>query len=278
MHGAIGDAFFDSSIAQALKTLVYGKKVLDIGCGVGNWCCLAAQYGAKSVDGFDVQEKTVELAKQATSCLNTVHIKVGDAAEMLYGDASFDVAISLYVTCNLSPEAFAKHFKELYRVLVPGGNAILLIPTDWCSSNLYINVGADSAKVEENIAQVLASLPRNPTAVQITEAIKGIDDIFVTCFAIDNQGDVFHVKSISQLKHGQPIWKQTHVTMFPNFFYSEESTMAHIRTAGFSIDRIENYFTEEKRIAYNSKNPKILIHKKCVENPLALVYYLTKPE
>ena len=35
----------------------------------------------------------VELAKQATSHLDMVHIQVGDAAD---GDDSFDVAISLF--------------------------------------------------------------------------------------------------------------------------------------------------------------------------------------
>ena len=38
---------------------------------------LAAQYGAKAVDGIDVQEEMVELAKQATSDLDMVHIQVG---------------------------------------------------------------------------------------------------------------------------------------------------------------------------------------------------------
>ena len=111
-HGAIGEVFFDLSIAQNLRKLVYGKKVLDIGCGVGNWCQLAAQYGAKAVDGFDIQEEMVEIAKQATAQLDTVSLRVGDAADMPYGDASFDVVISLFVTCNLSPEAFAKTFSR----------------------------------------------------------------------------------------------------------------------------------------------------------------------
>lgn len=276
-HGAIGEAFFDFSIAQSLKTLVYRKRVLDVGCGVGDWCYLAAQYGAKSVDGFDIQENMVELAKQATSHLDTVHIQLGDAADMPYGDVSFDVAISLFVTCNLSPEAFTKHFKELYRVLVPGGKAILLIPTDSCNTRLYTKIGADPIHVEKNITQILARLPKHPTTAQVTEAFKDVDDIYVTCFAVDNQGNVFHVKNISQLRHGQPIWKQTDVIMFPNFFYSEESTVAHILEAGFCIDKVENYFTEERRAAYNSTNPKVPLHKDCVENPQALVYHICKP-
>ena len=198
-HGAIGEAFFDLSIAQSLSTLVYGKRVLDIGCGVGNWCHLAAQYGAKSVDGFDIQEEMVELARQATAHLDTVSIQVGDASDMPYEDASFDVAISLFVTCNLSPEAFAKHFQELHRVLVPGGKAIVLTPTDYCNSKLYTKIGANLASVEIDIVRILTRLPRNPSTAQVTEAFKDANDIFVTCFAVDAQGEIFHVKNISQL-------------------------------------------------------------------------------
>ena len=55
----------------------------------------------------------VKLAKQATSHLDQVHIQIGDVADMPYDDASFDVAMSLFVTQNLSPEA-SKHFQELY--------------------------------------------------------------------------------------------------------------------------------------------------------------------
>ena len=75
-HGTIGVAFLDSAVAQSLKRMVPGKRVLDIGCGVRDWCCLAAQYGAKTVDGFDIQEEMVKLAKQTTSHLDMVHYKL----------------------------------------------------------------------------------------------------------------------------------------------------------------------------------------------------------
>ena len=102
-HGVVGQAFIDSAIAQSIRQMVPGKRVLDIGCGVGDWCSLVAQCGAKTVDGFNIQEEMVELAKQATSHLDMVHIQVGDAADMPYDDASFDVAIGLLspVICHL---------------------------------------------------------------------------------------------------------------------------------------------------------------------------------
>ena len=275
-HGSIGTAFLDTAIAEGLKSLVKGKRVLDVGCGVGDWCCLAAHYGAKSVDGFDIQPEMVELAKQATSHLDMVHIQVGDAADMPYDDDSFDVAISLFVTCNLSPEVYAKHFEELKRVLVPGGKAVLLIPTDFSHSKLYTRIEADPAIVEDEIAEILETVPRNPTTSQITEAFKDVDDILVTCFATDQNGKLFHVKNISQLTNGQPIWRKTEVMLFPNFFYSDQSDVEHLITTSFHIDHIDNYCTEETRLTHNNKRPAIPLGREYVAHPPALVYYVSK--
>ena len=50
-HGVLGQAFFDSPIVESLRQIVPDKRVLDVGCGVGDWCSLVAQYGAKTVDG-----------------------------------------------------------------------------------------------------------------------------------------------------------------------------------------------------------------------------------
>ena len=276
-HGSLGAAFLDSPLAHSLRSLVYGKRVLDIGCGVGDWCSLLAQYGAKTVDGFDIQEEMVELAKQATSHLDMVHIQVGDAADMPYDDASFDVAISLFVTCNLSPEAFKRHFQELHRVLAPGGKAVLLMPTDWSHSRLYTKIEADPAAVENNITQVLAKISKYPNTAQVTEAFKDDNDILVTCFAVDAEGDIFHVKNVDQLTYGQPIWRKTEVMLYPNFFYSDQSSIMEVLTAGFHIDKVENYCTEDRRVAYNNRKPNIPLSKKYVQDPPALVYHISKP-
>ena len=276
-HGVLGQAFFDSPIAESLRQMVPGKRVLDVGCGVGDWCSLVAQYGAKTVDGFDIQEEMVEHARQVTSHLDMVHIQVGDAADMPYDDASFDVALSLFVTCNLLPEVFEKHFQELYRVLVPNGKAVLLTPTDWSHSRLYTKIEADPTTVEESITQTLAKIPKHPATAQVKEAFDDSNDIIMICFAVDVKGDIFHVKKINQLSYGQPIWRKTEVMIFPNYFYSDKSTVTQITTAGLHIDSVHNYFTEERRVVHNSKKPNILLNQYYTENPIALVYHVSKP-
>ena len=198
-YGTLGKAFLHSAITEDIRNLVSGKRVVDIGCGAGNWCVTAAQYGAKSVDGFDIQPEMVELAKQATSQLDMIHIQVGDAAEMPYDDDSFDVAISLFVTCNLSFEVCAKHFKELYRVLAPGGKAVLLAHTDWSHSKLYIKNKADLMSTEDSIAEILTTLPKYPNTAQVAEAFRDTDDILMTCLHLTKLATYFMLQTQTNL-------------------------------------------------------------------------------
>ena len=65
--------------------------------------------------------------------------------------------------------------------------------------------------------------------------------------------------------------------LYPNFFYSDQSSISQILTAELHIDKIENYCTEDRRVAYNNKNPTIPLSKKYIEDPPALVYHVSKP-
>ena len=276
-YNTIGKAFLCSVITEDLKNLVPGKRVLDIGCGTGRWSYVAAQWGAKTVDGFDIQEEMVKLAKKATLGLNTVHVKVGDVVNMPYEDSSFDVALSFFVTCSLSPKAFKKHFEEIYRVLEPGGKAILLIHTDVSHSKLYTKIESDPVTVENNIVDTLNKLPMYPTTHQMIRAFEDASDILMACFAIDEHGKPFCVTNTQQLTDGQPIWRKTDIMTVPNFFYSEQSINEQLHSNGFCIERIENSYTEERRVEYNYTDPVIPAGWECVAYPQSLIYHISKP-
>ena len=122
----------------------------------------------------------------------------------------------------------------------------------------------------------VADMPRYPTTAQITEAFRDADNILLTCFTVDFRGEIFHVKNINQLTYGQPIWRKTDVTVFPNFFYSNQAILKQFLATGFHIDKIEDHYTEEKRVAYNTTNPAIPLCKDYVKYPTALVYHVSK--
>ncbi|MFZ5809675.1 MAG: arsenite methyltransferase [Chloroflexota bacterium] len=106
-----------------LASLQEGQTVLDLGCGAGLDCFLAAQKVGPSgfVIGVDM---TPEMIQRATATaarlqLSNVEFRQGYLEDLPVESDSVDVIISNCVI-NLSPDK-PKVFAEAYRVLKPGG-------------------------------------------------------------------------------------------------------------------------------------------------------------
>lgn len=268
--------FLNPTVGNFLEAKVPGKRFLDVGCGRGYWCYQAARYGAKSVEGFDKQEEMVKLAKEATSHFDTVNIQLGDIMDMPYDDNTFDVAISIHVTCVLSTEMLLKHFKELYRVLVPGGKALILNLSNPAFKNILMD-GANEANVQEKIDQILSDIPEYPSQQQINEACKDLNEVVCVCFAYDKNGSLFHVKDVNQLTNGEAVLRKTYITTFCDFYYDDQYLLDQITAAGLKVDQVENIFTEERRIMHNILNPDVQFGKNIVQHPFYLLHYTSKP-
>jgi len=102
-----------------------GKKILEIGCGVGIDLIRFAKGGAH-VTGIDLAQKSIELAKKnfAHNGLKAdLRLMNGEALE--FADNSFDVVYAhgvLQYTVDADRMA-----KEMHRVLKPGGEAIAMV-------------------------------------------------------------------------------------------------------------------------------------------------------
>jgi SAM-dependent methyltransferase len=111
-----------------------GKKVLEIGCGVGSDLLRFAQAGAHVV-GIDLSPKSVFLARSRLQVHNCQgNVLVADAENLPYSDGYFDK-----VVCSSSLEHFPddiESLREMNRVLKSGGT--LVLTTD---SFLYLNQG-----------------------------------------------------------------------------------------------------------------------------------------
>ena len=273
-RNALTQAFVYPALKAFLEAEAPGKKVLDIGCGLGDWACLAVECGAKSVDGFDIQEGMVELARQATAQYSSVNICVGDVMDMPYDDNTFDVAI--FVTCNLPIEALTKHFEELNRVLMPGGVALVLNLSNPAFQKLSLITGADEVAVKEKIDKALKVLPNFPSQLQINKAFADLNEVLRGCFAKDEQGSVFLVENVQQLTIGQAVWCKTQILPFPNYFYDDQFITDSTVASGLHIDYVENFCTEERRMYCNTANPEARISKTITENPYALMYHVSK--
>jgi ubiquinone/menaquinone biosynthesis C-methylase UbiE len=101
-----------------------GQTVLDIGSGAGIDCFIASKkVGPKGkVIGIDMTPAMIEKARENArkSGITNVEFKLGDADNIPVENSSVDWVISNCVI-NLAPDK-DKVFKEIYRILKPGGN------------------------------------------------------------------------------------------------------------------------------------------------------------
>ena len=113
-----------------------GMRVLDIGCGPGNFTAAYAGLGADVV-GIDLAPQMVRVA---TGHYPDIEFRAARAEELPFDDESFDVVVAGYVVHHLaSPE---DAFGEVRRVLKPGGRFIFVIPVQESQSSFGAFISA----------------------------------------------------------------------------------------------------------------------------------------
>jgi ubiquinone/menaquinone biosynthesis C-methylase UbiE len=98
------------------------KHVLDVGSGLGGPSrCLAQEFGCR-VAGIDLTDEYCRVATmlaERTGLSQLVSYRQGDVLNLPLPDAVFDVVWSQHVAMNIPDKA--KLYREMYRVLKPGG-------------------------------------------------------------------------------------------------------------------------------------------------------------
>jgi ubiquinone/menaquinone biosynthesis C-methylase UbiE len=110
--------------ALELAQLAPNARVLDVASGAGALALRAAERGARVVAtdfAPGMIDKLRELA--ATRGLNTLEAHVMDAQQLTVADGSFDAAFCLFGFMFFPDRG--KAFREVVRVLVPGGRAVV---------------------------------------------------------------------------------------------------------------------------------------------------------
>ena len=113
-----------------------GERVLDIGVGPGYLAReMAQRVGSRGkVDGVDLSEPMLSLARVRCEDLPWVSMHKADALDLPFDNGEFDVAVSTQVYEYVADMDGA--LAELHRVLSPGGRA-LIVDTDWDSIVLH---------------------------------------------------------------------------------------------------------------------------------------------
>lgn len=99
-----------------------GAKVLDIGCGLGGPSRMLADDYNSSVTGIDMSHEFIRTAQKLSELVGLTDRNVfvqGDALDLPFDDASFDVVWTQHVQMNIGDKA--KFYAEIERVLSKKG-------------------------------------------------------------------------------------------------------------------------------------------------------------
>jgi arsenite methyltransferase len=157
-----------------------GDSVLDLGSGAGNDCFVARAIVGETgkVTGIDFTDAMLAKAKENVNKLGFTNVEFikGDIEEMPLPENSYDVVISNCVL-NLVPDKH-KAFKEIYRVLKPGGH--------FCVSDVVIS-GELPDKIKQD-AEMYAGCVSG--AIQKVEYLKIIQDMGFTGTTIHKEKEI----------------------------------------------------------------------------------------
>jgi ubiquinone/menaquinone biosynthesis C-methylase UbiE len=101
-----------------------GANVLEVGPGPGFLAIELARLGSYHIVGLDISKSFVRIATEnATKAGVEVTFREGNASSMLFESDSFDFIVCRAAFKNFSEPVQALH--EMYRVLQPGGKAVI---------------------------------------------------------------------------------------------------------------------------------------------------------
>ena len=92
-----------------------------------------------------------------------------------------------------------------------------------------------------------------------------------TSLMMIRNGYVQRVTDVNKLTNGQAVWVNTQIMVFASYFYDEQFFQQQIEDAGLKLEEIENYYTEERRVA------EIKLAKNITDTPVFVMYHLSKP-
>lgn len=121
------DRYFDISsdiplIDRLLNLLPEQAKVLDLGCGPGNFTQYLLSKGFVT-EGIDISEVMLTIAKQH---LPQVPFVQGNMSELPYTDVSFDAVLSAYSLIHIPQADIPKTLMGIKRVLKKNGLILVL--------------------------------------------------------------------------------------------------------------------------------------------------------
>jgi len=124
--GGFGEAFRKQIVDEA--AISPGESVLDCGCGTGSLAITAKRaVGPEGrVEGIDISKDQLGMAKEKARAEKLdIAFHEGSIDELPFPDDEFDVIFSTLMLHHVPAEVKRRAFREIRRVLKPGGRVVI---------------------------------------------------------------------------------------------------------------------------------------------------------
>lgn len=91
---------------------IFDKKILEVGCNVGNQLRVLQKSGYKNLYGIELQWYAIEKAKELTKKINIIQ---SSGEEIPFKDEYFDMVFTSGVLIHIDPKNIDTVMKEIYR-------------------------------------------------------------------------------------------------------------------------------------------------------------------
>ena len=125
---AYTDEFFDDAadlpfVDMLAYALPKGAKVLDLGCGPGQFSKYLAEKGF-AVEGVDISDEMLAIARAKVP---NVQFKKMDMRKLDFAEHTFDGVLAAYSTIHIPTSELPGVLSEIKRVLKPTGRALFIV-------------------------------------------------------------------------------------------------------------------------------------------------------
>ena len=197
-----------------------GQDVIELGCGTAYVCSWVAKAGGRPV-GIDNSQRQLEAARAMQAEFGVEFpLLHGNAEQVPYPDASFDVAVSEHgASAWCDPYLW---IPEAARLLRPGGKLVfmrdsdlltLCMPDDGPGGTTLSRPHSELSRVEHSNGSVSFHLPHGPMIRLLRDCGFVLDDLIEVWPAEDNPPSDFNYVSLDWARQwpSEEVWKASRV-------------------------------------------------------------------
>ncbi len=130
---------------KLIPTTLREGRILDVGCGSFPYFLAHTSFKEKfAIDQIPLPQNTASELR-----IESFTLDLEIEPHLPFDDGFFEVVTLLAVVEHLDPSLMAKLFKEVYRVLKPGGMVILTTPAAWSDGLLKFMARINLVSAEE---------------------------------------------------------------------------------------------------------------------------------